>query len=77
MTKKPFPKAERNTQILDLKHFDICEYNGILTRRGENGIGVRRKSPMKEKSKKNGTWFAKVLEKTNKKIILRRNLNFH
>ena len=35
MTKKPFPKAERNTQILDLFHTDICEYNGIFTRGGK------------------------------------------
>ena len=35
--KKPFPKVERNTQILDLVHSDICEFNGILTR-GENAI---------------------------------------
>lgn len=35
MTKKPFPKAERNTQILDLIHSDICEYNGVLTRGGK------------------------------------------
>ncbi|KAH9736084.1 hypothetical protein KPL71_017967 [Citrus sinensis] len=34
LTKKHFPKAERNTQILDLIHTDICEYNGMLTRRG-------------------------------------------
>ena len=32
MTKKHFPKAERNTQILDLIYSDICEYNGNLTR---------------------------------------------
>ena len=31
MTKKPFPKAERNTQLLDLVHSDICEYNVVLT----------------------------------------------
>ena len=35
MTKKPFPRAERNTQILDMIHTDICEYNGILTRGGK------------------------------------------
>ena len=35
MTKKSFPKAERNTRILDLIHTDICEYNGILTRGGK------------------------------------------
>ena len=35
ITKKPFPKADRNTQLLDLVHYDICEYNGILTRGGK------------------------------------------
>ena len=35
ITKKPFPKVERNTQILDLVHSDICEFNGILTRGGK------------------------------------------
>ena len=35
MTKKPFPKSERNSEILDLVHSDICELNGNLTR-GEN-----------------------------------------
>ncbi|KAH9656702.1 hypothetical protein KPL70_022787 [Citrus sinensis] len=43
ITKKSFPKAERNTQILDLIHTDICEYNGILTRGGyaENSKAYR------------------------------------
>ncbi|KAH9666952.1 hypothetical protein KPL70_020856 [Citrus sinensis] len=43
LTKKPFPKAERNTQILDLIHTDICEYNGMLTRGGyaENSKAYR------------------------------------
>ena len=30
MIKKSFPKVERNTQILDLIHYDIWEYNGVL-----------------------------------------------
>ena len=34
MTKKPFPKVERTTCILELVHTDICELNGILTRGG-------------------------------------------
>lgn len=38
LTKKPFPKTERNTQILDLIHTNICEYNGILTRGGKKYI---------------------------------------
>ena len=32
MTKKPFPRVERNTKLLDLVHSDICELNGELTR---------------------------------------------
>ena len=35
LTKKHFPKAEQNTQILDLIHTDICEYNDVLTRGGK------------------------------------------
>ncbi|OMO97119.1 Integrase, catalytic core [Corchorus capsularis] len=35
ITRKPFPKAERETQILDLIHSDICELNGKLTRGGK------------------------------------------
>lgn len=34
MTKKPFPKNERNIEMLELVHSDICELNGILTRGG-------------------------------------------
>nr|KAJ0193134.1 hypothetical protein LSAT_V11C800452380 [Lactuca sativa] len=34
-TKKPFPSVKRNTSLLDLIHFDICELNGILTRGGK------------------------------------------
>ena len=34
MCKKPFPKSERNTQLLELIHSDICELNGVLTRGG-------------------------------------------
>ena len=36
MIKKPFPTAERNTNLLDLIHPDICEFNGILTRGGKD-----------------------------------------
>jgi transposase InsO family protein len=32
MTKKPFSRVERNSQLLELVHFDICEINGMLTR---------------------------------------------
>ena len=35
MTKKPFPSVERNNQLLELIHSDICELNGELTRRGK------------------------------------------
>jgi arginyl-tRNA--protein-N-Asp/Glu arginylyltransferase len=35
ITKKPFPKAERNSQILELGRSDICELNGNLTRGGK------------------------------------------
>lgn len=34
-TKKPFPKIERNTQILKLIHSDLYEFNGVLTRGGK------------------------------------------
>ena len=35
MTKKSFPKAERNIYILDMIRTDICKYNGLLTRGGK------------------------------------------
>ena len=34
MTKKSFPKVNRNSQLLELVHSDICELNGILNRGG-------------------------------------------
>jgi hypothetical protein len=34
MTRKAFFKVERNTNLLELVHSNICELNGILTRRG-------------------------------------------
>lgn len=34
MSKKPFPRVERNTELLELLHSDICELNGVLTRGG-------------------------------------------
>ena len=34
MTKLPFPKSERNSEILQIIHSDICELNGNLTRGG-------------------------------------------
>ena len=40
LTKKPFPRVERKTQILDLIHIDICESNGILTRGGKRYLSL-------------------------------------
>ena len=34
MTKKYFPKVNRNSELLQLVHSDICELNGILTKGG-------------------------------------------
>nr|KAJ0198106.1 hypothetical protein LSAT_V11C700355990 [Lactuca sativa] len=34
-TKKPFPSVKINTSFLELIHFDICEFNGILTQGGK------------------------------------------
>ena len=34
MIKKPFKSVERNLDLLELVHTDICELNGILTRDG-------------------------------------------
>ena len=34
MTKKPFQSIDRNSNLLDLIHSDICELNDILTRGG-------------------------------------------
>jgi hypothetical protein len=34
MTKKSFPEVNRNSQLLELVHSDICELNGILTKGG-------------------------------------------
>ena len=33
--KKPFPSTNRDSQLLELIHFDVCELNGILTRGGK------------------------------------------
>ena len=30
--KKPFSKLDRNSIMLELVHFDICELNGVLTK---------------------------------------------
>ena len=32
MTKKHFSKSNRNSIMLKLLHFDVCELNGVLTR---------------------------------------------
>jgi hypothetical protein len=34
MIKKPFKSVERNTNLLDLVHSDLCEFNDMLTRGG-------------------------------------------
>lgn len=36
MTKKSFSKVKWSTKVLDLVHFDICEVNGTVTRRGNH-----------------------------------------
>ena len=35
MTKKPFPRVERNTKLLALVHSDTCELNGEFTKGGK------------------------------------------
>ncbi|GKA50159.1 retrovirus-related pol polyprotein from transposon TNT 1-94 [Tanacetum coccineum] len=35
MKRKPFPKVDRQSEILELVHSDICELNGQLTRGGD------------------------------------------
>nr|GEX78884.1 hypothetical protein [Tanacetum cinerariifolium] len=51
MKRKPFPKVDRQSEILELVHFDICELNGQLTRGGnrtspytpqQNGVAERK-----------------------------------
>lgn len=32
MTKKPFPRTNRNSKLLELVHSDVCELNDVLTR---------------------------------------------
>lgn len=34
ITRLPFPKVERHTQMVDIVHSDVCEFNGFLTRGG-------------------------------------------
>nr|GEV70857.1 hypothetical protein [Tanacetum cinerariifolium] len=34
MKRKPFPKVDRQSEMLELVHFDICELNGQLSRGG-------------------------------------------
>ncbi|GJT46915.1 zinc finger, CCHC-type containing protein [Tanacetum coccineum] len=36
MKRKPFPKVDRQSEILELVHSDICELNGHLTRGGNS-----------------------------------------
>ena len=35
MTKKPFSKLDRNSIMIELVYFDVCELNGVLTRGGK------------------------------------------
>ncbi|GJX41931.1 retrovirus-related pol polyprotein from transposon TNT 1-94, partial [Tanacetum coccineum] len=51
MKRKPFPKVDRQSEILELVHSDICELNGQLTRGGDrttpytpqqNGVAERK-----------------------------------
>ena len=35
LTKKPFLGVNRNSNLLDLVHSDICKFNGMLTRGGK------------------------------------------
>ena len=34
ITRLPFPKVEKQTQMLDLVHSDVREFNGFLTKGG-------------------------------------------
>ena len=34
ITKRPYKSVERNTELLELIHSDLCEFEGILTRGG-------------------------------------------
>ena len=38
ITKKPHKSVVRNTELLELIHPDLCEFEGILTRRGNRYI---------------------------------------
>nr|GEW74005.1 zinc finger, CCHC-type [Tanacetum cinerariifolium] len=51
MKRKPFPKVDRQSEMLELMHFDLCELNGQLTRGGNrtapytpqrNGVAERK-----------------------------------
>ena len=35
MTKKHFSKSNRNSIMLELVHSNVCELNGVLTKRGK------------------------------------------
>ena len=35
MTKKPFPKVERNSKLIKLVHSNICELNWVVTKGGK------------------------------------------
>ncbi|GJR04813.1 zinc finger, CCHC-type containing protein, partial [Tanacetum coccineum] len=40
MKRKPFPKVDRQSEILELVHSDICELNGQLTRGGNRQLAL-------------------------------------
>ncbi|GJW92555.1 retrovirus-related pol polyprotein from transposon TNT 1-94 [Tanacetum coccineum] len=42
MKRKPFPKVDRQSEILELVHSDICELNGQLTRGGNRTKEAKR-----------------------------------
>ncbi|GJR23775.1 zinc finger, CCHC-type containing protein [Tanacetum coccineum] len=57
MKRKPFPKVDRQFEILELVHCDICELNGQLTRGGnrttpytpqQNGVAERKNSVLQD-----------------------------
>ena len=38
LQKRPHKSVVRNTELLELIHFDLCEFEGILTRGGNRYI---------------------------------------
>nr|GEV13381.1 hypothetical protein [Tanacetum cinerariifolium] len=57
MKRKPFPKVDRQSEMLELVHYDICELNGQLTRGGnrtapytpqQNGVAERKNGVLQD-----------------------------